>query len=90
MKSNVRNPTQKTEQVGWMKVTDAARYAGVSVRTFRDWFKDGLRFCRLRSGTILLKPDWIDAYLNGFEVCETAIVEQIVGDVMADMAKLTK
>lgn len=85
MKSNVRNPTQKTEQVGWMKVTDAARYAGVSVRTFREWLKDGLRYCRLRSGTILLKTGWINAYLESFEVCETDFVGQIVDDVITDL-----
>ena len=87
MKSNVRNPTQKTEQVGWMKVTDAARYSGVSVRTFREWLKDGLRYCRLRSGTILLRPDWIDTFLERFEVCESDSVDQIVNDVVTELTR---
>jgi predicted site-specific integrase-resolvase len=28
---------------GYAKVKDAAQWAGVSERTFRDWLKDGLR-----------------------------------------------
>ena len=87
MKSNVRNPTQKTEQVGWMKVKDAAKYSGVSERTFRDWLKYGLRHCRLPSGTILVKPTSIDEYIERFEVCESDSVDQIVKDVVAEFVR---
>jgi excisionase family DNA binding protein len=52
---------------GWAKVKDAAKYAGVSVRTLRDWLKDGLRHSRVR-GTILISYTALDEYLRGFEV----------------------
>jgi hypothetical protein len=32
---------------GWLKTKNGARYANVSQRTFRDWFKEGLRHVRL-------------------------------------------
>ena len=71
--------------VGWMKVKDAAKYSGVSERTFRDWLKDGLRHSRLPSGTILVKPASIDEYIESFEVCESDSVDQIVNDVITDL-----
>jgi excisionase family DNA binding protein len=67
-----------------MKVKDAAKYSGVSERTFRDWLKDGLRHSRLRSGTILVKPASIDEYIEKFEVCESDSVGPIVKDVVAE------
>jgi hypothetical protein len=56
---------------GWAKAKVAARYAGVSERTFRQWLKDGLKHSRLRSGTILVKYEWIDEYLENCAVTDT-------------------
>lgn len=69
---------------GWAKVKQAARYAGVSERTFRKWLKDGLRYVRLKTGTILVSYDSIDEYLAAFEVRENE-VDQIVDEVMKDL-----
>lgn len=70
---------------GWAKVKEAARYAGVSVRTFRDWLKNGLRHSRVRgTGTILISYSAIDAYLVGFEV-RTDQVDEIVYEVMKEL-----
>ena len=64
---------------GWAKVKVAARYAGVSERTFRQWLKDGLKHSRLRSGTILVKYEWIDEHLENYAVTNTLDqVNQIV------------
>jgi excisionase family DNA binding protein len=52
---------------GWGKIKQAAQYAGVSERTFRPWLQQGLRHVRLKSGTILIKFEWIDQFLEGFE-----------------------
>lgn len=68
-----------------MKVKDAAKYTGVSERTFRDWLKDGLRHSRLPSGTILVRPTSIDEYIERFEVCESDSVDQIVNDVITNL-----
>lgn len=60
----VHNP----DPVGWTKVKGGAAYADHSERTFRPWFKKGLRHVRLPSGTILTKFEWIDEFLEQFEV----------------------
>ncbi len=66
---------------GWLKTKTGSRYADVSIRTFRDWLKSGLRHSRLPSGSIRIKKEWIDEYLNGFEVVENE-VDVIVDDVL--------
>ena len=70
---------------GWAKVKEAAKYAGVSVRTLRDWLKNGLRHSRVKgTGTILISYSAIDAYLVGFEV-RTDQVDEIVDAVLRDL-----
>ena len=69
---------------GWAKVKEAAKYAGVSVRTLRDWLKDGLRHSRLSTGTILVAYAAIDEYLARFEVHSNQ-VDDIVNDVMQEL-----
>ncbi len=69
---------------GYAKVKQAAKYAGVSERTFREWLKNGLRHIRLPSGTILIPYAWIDEYLMGFEA-ETNQVDEIVNQVVKEL-----
>ena len=70
---------------GWAKVKVAARYAGVSERTFRQWLKDGLKHSRLRSGTILVKYEWIDEYLENSAVTDTLDkVKQFVDSIIKE------
>lgn len=65
---------------GWLKVKNAAKYADVSERTLRSWFKGGLRYSKLRTGTILTNRAWIDDYLTGFEYQENE-VDKVADDV---------
>ena len=69
---------------GWGKVKQAARYAGVGERTFRDFLKKGLKHSRLPSGTILIRFTDIDAYLESFSVDESR-VDRIVDAVMGGL-----
>ena len=69
---------------GWAKIKAGAKYSGVSVRTFRKWLKAGLRHSRLPSGTILTKPEWMDEYLEGFEVVENE-VDKITESICKEM-----
>ena len=71
--------------IGWLKVADAAKYSGVSIRTFRDWLKDDLKHSKLPSGTILIKPASIDAYLEQFKVSEATDISRVVDDVVAEV-----
>ena len=71
---------------GWGKVKQGSRHAGVSERTFRPWFKVGLRHIRLPSGTILVKYSWIDDFLQQYEVTENR-VDQVVTEVLENLAK---
>jgi len=68
---------------GWAKVKEAAKYAGVSVRTLRDWLKNGLRHSRVSAGMILVSYAAIDEYLVGFEVNENEVVD-IVDEVVKE------
>ena len=69
---------------GWTKVKAAARYAGVSERTFREWLQQGLKHARLPSGHILISFAAVDEYLGRF--CETQNrADRIVGEIMREM-----
>ena len=66
---------------GWGKVKQAARYAEVSERTFRDWLKDcNLKHSRLSTGTILIRFSVVDEFLESFVVNGNE-VDQIVDEV---------
>ena len=69
---------------GWAKVKGAAIYAGISERTFRGWLKTGLKYSQLSTGTILVKFQWIDEFLQQYEVTENR-VDQVVADVLKDL-----
>ena len=70
---------------GWAKVKDAAKYAGMSERTFREWLKKGLQHSVLPSGTILLKYSAVDEYLENYTVQEKEI-DMVVNNVLRDFA----
>ena len=53
---------------GYAKAKQAAQYAGVSERTFRDWLKEGLPHFRLSTGTILIAYKDIDVWMQKFRV----------------------
>lgn len=75
---------------GWAKIPNIAEYAGMSDRTIRELLKAGLRHSRLPSGTVLIKYEWVDEFLKGFEANPNAekekldaMVNGIVGDILA-------
>ncbi len=70
--------------MSWGKVKNGAQYAGLSERKMRDLLKQGLKHIRLPSGTILIKYEWIDEYLEGFEVVENEI-DQVVDEVCSEI-----
>ena len=69
-----------TIKQGWTKPSGGAKYAEVSLKQFRGWFKKGLRHVRLPNGRILTKYHWIDEYLMQFEVKNNVdlLVEEIL------------
>lgn len=69
---------------GWAKVKDAAKYAGISERTLRGWLKTGLKYSQLSTGTILVKIEWVDDFLQQYEVTENR-VDQVVAEVMKNL-----
>lgn len=73
----------------WGKKKDIAEYAGMSQRTIDEWLKNGLRHSRLPSGTILIRFQWIDEYLEGFEAVEDE-VDRVVGDVLKGLENESK
>ena len=71
---------------GWAKIKTAAKYAGISERTMREWLKQRLRHARLPTGTILVKCTDIDAYLSRFVVEENE-VDVMVDEVLRSLRK---
>ena len=71
---------------GWAKTKAAAKYAGVSERSFRDWIKTGLRHSRLPSGTILIQYSAIDEFLEHFAGDHNRI-DEIVDQVTREFSK---
>jgi len=71
--------------IGWCKISKGAEYAGVHVKTFRRWLKNGMRYVVSPSGLQMTKYEWIDDYL---ELCEPVEknVNAIVDEVMESMA----
>lgn len=69
--------------VGWFKVKAAAKFAGVSERTFRDLLKQGLKHSRLPSGTILVKADYINQFLESYIVNEN-LVDDLVNEALRE------
>jgi len=72
-------------QSGWGKVSDASKYSGLKQKTFRSLFKKGLRHVRLPSGTILVKFEWIDKFLEKYEVSDVdETLNSIVNEIERD------
>lgn len=72
---------EQSEQVnGWIKVPIAARYAGVSARTVREWLKNGLPHSRV-GGCVLVSYSALDEYISKFAVDES-LVDGIVREVL--------
>jgi len=69
---------------GWLKPKAASRYCGIGERTFRKLLKNGLRHSRLPSGSILVKTEWLDEFLSGFEVIENEI-DKFVDEITKEM-----
>ena len=69
---------------GWSKIKTAAKYAGISERTMRSWLKDGLKHSRMPSGTILIKYNWVDEYIESFTGKENQ-VDKIVNEAMREL-----
>ena len=53
---------------GWLKISAAARYMGISPRTLRPLLKKGLKHSKLESGLVLLAVKNIDEYLERLEI----------------------
>ena len=66
---------------GWLTVKEASIYSGYSERSIRHFLKEGLRHVRPSSREILIKREWMDEFLERFEVREDQ-VDRIVEDVV--------
>jgi excisionase family DNA binding protein len=69
---------------GWVKIKPAAKYVGMSPRTVRSWLKTGLKHARLPGGAVLIRYEWLDAYLEEFAAKEDQ-VDKIVNETLRDL-----
>jgi hypothetical protein len=70
---------------GWTKKKGGAKYAGVGERTFHEFLKMGLRHIKLPSGSVLIRYQDIDEFLEQYVVNENT-VDNIVDRVLGDMS----
>lgn len=77
---------------GFCKPSQGAKYAAHTTKVFRTWFGKGLRHIRLENGRILTKYDWIDEFLEKFEVteAETPLPDQVAKVTGAFRKKMTR
>ena len=69
---------------GWANIKNAAKYADVSERTLRTWLKEGLRHAKLPTGTIRIRYDAVDAFLEQFADSQhqvDAVVDQLFSEL---------
>ena len=59
-----------------------AAYSDVSVRQFRGWLKNGLRYVQLPNKRILVKFSWIDEFLQKFELKKESVAESIAENLL--------
>lgn len=64
----------------WGKVKTIAERSDVSPRTVRTWLKKGLPYSKIK-GTILIKFDQLDAFLESYSVSDNEI-DNIVEEVL--------
>jgi excisionase family DNA binding protein len=70
---------------GWLKPKAAAEYADVGERTLRTWLKEeALRSSRVR-GTILIRVEWLDEFLEQHELKPEMLVDNIVSEVCKNL-----
>lgn len=66
---------------GWYSVKEAAKYCDISERTLRNWLRNGLRYSMVNR-KILIKLDWLNGYLESFEVTNHKL-ETLADEVIA-------
>ena len=67
---------------GWLRPKQAAEYCGVSERTLREWLKGGLR-CVRKGNIVLIKVEWFDSFLEGFETDDQGFeIDRLVDDMV--------
>ena len=64
----------------WGKVKSIAERSDVSPRTVRTWLRNGLPYSKIR-GTILIKFDQLDAFLESYAVSDNEI-DKIIEEVL--------
>jgi hypothetical protein len=53
---------------GWAKPSVGAKYSGVNLKVFREWYqRHGLPYSKLPNGRILVSLDDIDMFLRRFQ-----------------------
>jgi len=70
--------------MGWLKIKSAAEYCDMGERTVRDWIKQGLPFAKLPSGTVLIKRQWLDDYLESFMTTRNE-AEKVADEILKGM-----
>lgn len=71
-----------------MTVKQGSEHAAACERTFRTWMTKGLRYVKLPTGGVRIKLEWIDEWLESFEVKHERTKSQVDGIVDEVMAEI--
>jgi len=66
---------------GWFKIPAAAKYAGVTPGTIRNWMRQGLPYSRKNRNLVLIRQIDIDEYLLGFQEVQENRVDNLVKEI---------
>ena len=83
--SFVNSSSSPPYQIGYLPLTKAALWAGISRRTLKRWIKQGLPFFQApNGGKILVRPDDINCFLVKRQEPESGI-DTLVDDVLREL-----
>ena len=69
---------------GWLKIRDAAAWAGISPKTLRNWLGGGLRHSRV-GGIILIRRETLDEWLESHAV-DAGQIDRLVNEVLREVS----
>ena len=72
----------------WGKIQSVAEYGGLSSRTIRKLLKEGLPYCKLPTGSIIIKFSDFDDFAKRFKVQDDE-VSRIADDVFRELGELS-
>ena len=74
--------------IGWLDIAATSEYCCTGKRTIEKWIKsEGLRYVKV-GGKRLIKRQWLDQFLEEFEVDKQISVDKVVDEICKDITNM--